>query len=144
MIEHIWTVACTRSVIDKETNNFSLLEILEQLTIPESPLPEGKITLIPISFDVVTLWSRASDNQAARGSAKLLFITPSGKIVGEHEHNVDLTVYSRARTRTRMAGLPIQEAGRYQFRVQLRHDGETEWRDVATVPLQISFDPVEG
>jgi hypothetical protein len=108
------------------------------------PSPEGKITLIPISFDVVTLWSRASDNQPARGSARLLLTTPSDKIVGEQEHNVDLTVYQRARTRTRMAGLPIQEAGRYQFRVQFRHDGEAEWRDVANIPLQIVFEPVEG
>jgi hypothetical protein len=135
MINHIWTVLCSRSIIDSETNNITLFEVLEQLTLAGPPL--AREIAIPLHFEVVSLWSRARDDQPSRGRARLLLITPSGTVVKNQEYDIDLSVYSRSRTRVRVIGLPVPEAGHHQFCVQLRVEEETEWRDVAKIPLQI-------
>lgn len=140
MINHIWTVLCSKSITDQESNNISLLEVLEQLTIAGPPTPG----VVPVRFEVVTLWGRSDTDQPSRGHARLLFLTPSDTVTGEHEHDIDLSVYQRTRNRTLMTGLPVQETGRHHFRVQLRDEGETEWRDVADIPLQVSLEPSEG
>jgi hypothetical protein len=140
MINHIWTVLCSKSITDQESNNISLLEVLEQLTIVGPPIP----SVVPVRFEVVTLWGRSDADQPSRGHARLLFLTPSDTVIGEHEYDIDLSVYQRYRTRTVMTGLPVQEAGRHHFRVQLRDEGETEWRDVANIPLQVLLETSEG
>lgn len=138
MIEHIWTVICSRSIINKETNNITLFEVLEQLNLmePPLPLPEGTIGGIPIIFEVVTLWNRSND-EPTMGRARLQLLTPSGSVINEHEYSIDLTDHSRARAKTQVVGLPVQEFGRHQFRMQLWDEDNNQWRDVTSVPLYI-------
>lgn len=139
MITHIWSVLCSRSIIDRDTNNISLLDVLEQLAITPTP-EEGEVARIPINCEIVTLWSRTPQDQPVRGYTRLLFLGPSGVQVGEGtELEIDLSAYPRTRMRTRMNELQFREAGTHVFRVQLRDDPTTEWRDVASIPLQIIF-----
>lgn len=138
MIVHVWTVLCSRSIIDDKSNNISLIDVLEQLAIIGF-LP----TVVPITFEVVNLWARSDVDQPSRGQARLRFLDPSGHIRGEHEYEVDLSAHQRSRTGIAIAGLPVQEAGHHHFLVQLWDEGEAEWRDVVRIPLEILFEPSE-
>jgi hypothetical protein len=33
MVEHIWTVLCSHAVVDKDTNNVSLHNVIEQVNV---------------------------------------------------------------------------------------------------------------
>lgn len=143
MIDHVWTVLCSRSVIDQDSNNITLFEVLEQLTITGPPLVTGEVGVVPIACELVTLWSRTRDNQASRGYGRAVLLSPSETVIREQEYDIDLTVHARTRHRVRLHGLPIQEAGRYRFRVDVRDEGEREWRTVASVPLEVVLAPAE-
>lgn len=145
MITHVWSVLCLQSIINEHTKNISLIEVLEQLTITGPPLPEGQEGAVPITFDVVSLWTREPDSQPARGSARLSLLSPTNSVIkGDVEYAVDLPdPVLRTRTVTRITGLPFRRAGIYHFRIQLREEGEAEWRDVAIIPLQIVIQPLE-
>ena len=41
MIEHIWSVLCSRSVIDSETNNVSIQDVIEHIIINAEPTENG-------------------------------------------------------------------------------------------------------
>jgi hypothetical protein len=45
------------------------------------------------------------------------------------------------RTIVRFTSLPLAEAGRHYFRVELKNEGEEEWHEVAAVPLTLAFKP---
>ena len=137
MIEHIWSVLCSRSVIDRDSNNISLVEVIEQLQVTGS-----SAGVLPISLELVTLWSRSHPERAAKGLARLAVIAPDGSKSEPAEYQVNLTSHQRLRGRARIQGLPIRGAGRYQFDVHIKVEGDEDWRKVASIPLDLSIEPL--
>ena len=139
MIEHVWTVVCSKSVIDSQSNVISLLEVLEQINItgPSVNLPAGTAGYIPISFDVVSLWTREDENHPCRGLARINLIEPSGEILSSLEHDVDLRTNKGLRNITRIQGLPFRKLGRHWLQVQIRLEGQNNWQDKIKIPLDI-------
>lgn len=143
MIDHVWTVVCSRAVIDRESNNVSLQNVLEQVTIATEPMPK---TLMPLPFDVVTLWARADPDQPCSGRMRLTLVFPSGgTFEAPLEAEIDLSKVERNRQRFRFPGLPMAESGRHIFRVELIQNDQLDWHQVASVPLTIILKrPEEG
>lgn len=135
MIEHIWSVLCSRSVIDAETNNVSIQDVVEQITINAEPAKDG---FLPFPLELITLWGRKETNEPATGVERVTFITPSGtsKIVSEAE--INLSSVERFRHRVKFPGLLVSEAGKYYFKVELKN-GDNEWREASAIPLKIIF-----
>jgi hypothetical protein len=138
MIEHAWTVACTKCVIDSETNNATLTETLETLTVP------GNIqfpTIAPLQLDLVSNWYRSNPAQGTRGSGRVSFLNPNGEAAAPPtEYAIDLRNYYRSRNIVRVAGLPIAGTGVYFFKIELRVDAE-QWREVARTPILVQAAP---
>lgn len=138
MIEHVWTVFCSQSVIDRDSNNISLHNVIEQLTIREEPAPRA---VVPATFEVVTLWARLDFDVPSRGRARLTFVSPSGSVLDPQEYDIDLSQFHRHRQRSRFQGLPVREHGRHAFLVELQNEDETTWHQVAAVPVGVVFAP---
>ena len=137
MIDHVWTVVCSHSVTDRDSNNVSIFNVIEQINITGEPKPQG---VVPIRFEIVTLWARSDFDEPARGRARIIFISPSGKKVKlSEERDIVLSKYERLRARQFVQGLPVREPGRHVFQVELQNEGENRWRKVASVPLKIAF-----
>jgi hypothetical protein len=135
MIEHIWSILCSRAVIDSETNNVSIQDVIEQITVNAEPAENG---FLPIPFELITLWDREEINEATKGIERVTFITPSSKSTVISEVEIDLTKVERHRQRVRFPGLPINEAGKYYFKVEVKN-GNNEWKQVAAIPLKVLF-----
>lgn len=141
MIEHVWTVVCSRAIVDQDSNNVSLENILEQITVWGTPTPG---TIIPMPFHVMTAWIRADADIPARGRMRLTFELPSGHVFKSPiEMEVDLTQCIRHRQKVKFSGIPIAEAGRHFVRIEFQNEDEELWRPAALVPLDIDFKPRE-
>ena len=56
MIQHIWTVPCRVTIADQDTNNVSLIEVLEEISLaPAAARFDPARPRLPLFFDVVTL-----------------------------------------------------------------------------------------
>jgi len=142
----IWAVLCQTSVIDKETNNLSLFNVIEEITIPAEP-PTGPVEGQPVLqgiaavVDIVTLWARSNPDVPERGYGRLQFSSPSDqgvmipRVLGEYE--VDLSRYLRLRHRTRMAGFPITGQGMYRFVIDSKSE-DGDWETMFEVPLRVA------
>ena len=53
MIHHVWTVLCSRALIDRDSNNISIHNVLEQLNIAAPPQPDLALN---IHFEILSLW----------------------------------------------------------------------------------------
>jgi hypothetical protein len=134
MIEHTWSVLCTRAITDRDSRNISIIEVLEQINIPaQLQFP----TVAPIQSDFVSSWYRSNPNQAERGTCRVTVTSPTGHSIEAAQQSLDLTVYHRIRSIVRSAGIHIDAPGVYYFAVDLRQDGEQEWRSVARIPLHV-------
>ncbi len=136
MVKHVWTVICSRAVIDRESNNVSLENVLERIRINAEPEPDG---FIGIPFTVISLWIRENDELPTKSKTRLEMVSPSGETRVVNEVDVDLTEYIRFRSITRFSGIPADRSGRYSFRVAVQQEGSKDWDIVAEVPLSVTF-----
>jgi hypothetical protein len=138
MIDHVWTVVCSSAVIDRETNNISIHNVIERLTIHAEPVPDGAL---PIQLHIASLWARSDFAQPAKGTARMTLHTSSGPRQDRPELDVNLMEHSRARTIWKVGSLPVPGPGRYTFRIDFKPENGTRWKRVAAVPLEVVFEP---
>lgn len=136
MIRHVWSVYCANSVIDKASNNVTLIEVIERIEVGPQSDPDQQM-LLPIISNLVTLWSRRQVDTPVRGRVKTQFHDPSGAVMGEWEYDVDLTVERRTRNRARLPGLQVRGSGIHEWRILVWDDGDSAWEEVAAVPIEI-------
>jgi hypothetical protein len=148
VIEHVWSVLCGKASIDRETNNVSLFDIIEQIQIEAlQPLPAEGNVLIPFTCELVSLWSRADPDVAAQGFARVTFQEhgreaewgAQAPVIG-NELPLDLLGDSkRLRTRIQIPGFPVRHGGYYFIAVEFRSADDPTWHLVTRVPLEVTI-----
>jgi len=98
---------------------------------------ETGIAVVPANYEVTSLWVRSDIDKPALGNARVTLLSSSGPIGEPAEIQIDLRQHKRFRTRQRFGGLPIREAGQYLFVVEYRDDGQADWFEVISIPLEI-------
>lgn len=136
MINHIWSVLCENSILDQDTNLISMINVLEELMIPDEPAPDKGLQAV---ISLVTLWVRSETSAPAQGFARYNFTSPNGEILQSLEQPIDLTKYERLRSRGQFVGLKLPEAGQYFFNIEFRENEQSEWTRVAAIPLKVNF-----
>jgi hypothetical protein len=133
MIEHVWSVLCKSSSIDKRTNNISLFEVIETIRIDWFGMPT--VSLAPM--EIVSLWTRDVVNTPAYGQARIYVTSPSGHDSLHQIQDIDLRSYRRVRVRYIVSALHVDGLGLYNFSVEHRDHEHGEWRHVARLPLDV-------
>jgi hypothetical protein len=134
MAQHIWSILCTRTIVDERTHNVTIVDVIEQLNIESPPPQTGPITMIPINYEIVSLWMRDRPEVAEDKDARLKCVLPNGQTVTAVPFKITLTNL-RYRTVASANGLPFVGAGIYSFEIEVR---ESEgWKSVARLPLQV-------
>jgi hypothetical protein len=152
----IWAILCERAVIDRDTNNASLFNVIEEMQIPAQPpldlsqmnIPTG---IFPAMFELMVLWVRSNLEIPERGRGRVLLIVPGatdatgpgGTDALQQGFEVDLTQFLRVRTRLRFPGLPAGDTGIYRFVVQGKA-GDSEWATMFELPIRVLIQAQES
>jgi hypothetical protein len=139
MAQHIWTVPCRLSTVDRESNNVSLIQVLEEIAVPTVPPVQPSLALFPAIFDVVTLWGRDDENSSEGATGRMSLVSPTGEALIVTEYEIDLRESRRFRAVSRILGFPTQTSGTYKFRIERRSAAEGEWEYVAAIPLVVTI-----
>jgi len=139
VVEHIWSVLCADSVIDKDSNNVSIHSVLEQINIQGKPPGDGEKGLVPQPFQLVSLFSRREADKPEKAACRLKIMRPNGELLKDQTFDVDLTQNARMRFRNFFMGLGVHEPGIIRFCIELKQSGNTEWDLVAQIPLDVRF-----
>jgi hypothetical protein len=134
MVEHAWSLICTKCITDPQTQNVTLVEVVEQLNGPPGgPFP----AMAPFQTDFVSTWYRSDPNQGARATGRIVLNNPDGTAHEATQFAIDLTAFYRAHVIIRSAGIGLIGAGVYFFVVEYRLEGEQEWKRATRVPLNV-------
>ena len=138
----IWAVLCERVSVDKDTNNLSLFNIVEEVQVPAQEPPSfAKVSdkhVIPAAFELVVLWARTDLGVPERGIGRVRILVPEDGDAFPQEYEVDLTQFLRLRTRLRLPGLPAGGEGIYLFKIDGKQSGE-DWTEMFELPLRVVF-----
>jgi hypothetical protein len=138
MIRHIWSVLCQSASFDVQTNNVSLLNIVEAITVSGDLNPAHPAI---VQAELVSLWHRENIDTAASGKMRLFYIDPNGNQSNPIFLPIDLTRSPFHRTRINIPGLPIISRGSYTFNVEYQLQDRDEWSLVAQLPLVVLVQP---
>jgi hypothetical protein len=140
MARHVWTVLCTKASIDRETNNVSLFDVLDKISV-FGPQHAGEAAVaVPIQFEVAILWARSVITEAETVLARLSFVAPNGQRFEGGTVTVELIGdFHRSRTFFQINGLPVIGPGVYDFVVEYQPAGVSTWAEVSRTPLEVEF-----
>lgn len=143
MIKHIWSILCRKSIVDSETNNISINDVFEQLSVDlkakKDDADKVKIINIPIEFEVVSMWVK-NDKTNFKGNLNVEILNPKGVVVKNFEQPLEMPeTMKRLRSRLRIMGMVVEEPGDYIFKVNVKEDGQKLYKAVAELPLEINL-----
>lgn len=143
MLNHVWTVLCKQSVIDQDSNNLSLYEVLEKVSLEIDTTDKSGEFAIPLEFEVVSLWNKAT-SEKLEAKFFLNITSPSGKNIGKTIANEIVIPKNKKRVRTRLKlkGITINDTGEYQFNIYLQTPNNEE-KLMAQIPLEIDVKFIE-
>ena len=136
MIEHVWSVLCRKVSIDRETNNVSLFDVLEQVQLYQW---SGEFSAIAGPFELASLWYRS--DIPSRAEARVTLRGPSNRLLTDLTQEIDLREFRRVRARYVIANIPIEGPGTYRFVVECKQQNAEVWSEVASLPLEVVVAP---
>lgn len=146
IIEHVWSVVCSSSSVDRETNNISLFNLIEKLTfnIPTTVLEkvkreEKRSIAFPIEFEVVSRFRRSEAKEGFAFDYRLRVLNAESRIIfaGQEQKIALKEGIDNIRIRNQFKNIPIQKTGIYKIVIEIRNVGETTFRSVYSIPLDI-------
>ena len=152
-MNHVWTVFCARSIVDRGTNQVTLVDAIEVIGLLVTAEEEAKVKegltrkedlAFPMETILVSLWTRSQLEVPEKGIYRTTLFAPDGSPcppVVQKEHTVDLTAHPRLRTSLKLSGLPLRGPGLHSFQLE-QNMGADQWETVARVPFVITYDRV--
>ena len=138
----IWALLCQTIVTDRDTNNLSLINVVDEIIVPASPPDEpsrsdimGRVNL---GLEMAVLWIRSNPALPESGEARVTIVTPDNSSAVSEVLEVDLTQTQRIRGVGHWADSPFPswQEGQYLFKIEARASGHS-WQKVFELPLWV-------
>lgn len=141
MPRHVWSVLCREPIVDRFSNNVSLIGLLEEMQFDfvRSAGVNAKEPIIPIAdLCIVSYWVLDAKEPGGEERLRARIKSPNGKILATVEQNYSMVGYLRARNILFARAVPMPQSGRYLVEVQ-EPSGKSGWRSVARLPLDVTI-----
>lgn len=150
MARHIWSVLCRHIIVDDVSKSMSLHELIDEIEVvgpvsdlPKADLPKSVPLGLASEMHLVSLW-RMSAPTREKFSIRTILEFPEGDAIPavrgmQGEVELGPPGPRSVRTITEFNSLPISTSGTYEFVLQQRAEGASEWVEAARVPLEVEL-----
>lgn len=137
MLKHIWTVVCRASIWDKETEEMSIIGVLDlvDLEMEERLYHFGRG--IPYHFVLASCWRREDIEKPDRGYARDVVKNPFGEIVFDQKYKVSLVKFTSRCITKDIFAQEFSESGDYTFIQYVRSEESENWIPVSEIPIHV-------
>ncbi len=132
-MKHLWSIICNRLIIDEQTNNATLVDVLEEIKIREEFLQSKEE--VAFFFNFVSLWFVESDDEYDKETNVIIeFYSPNKNKLNEFNFSFALPKRKkRIRTNIKFDKFILEGSGTY--RIKVKQDNT----EVAEIPLEITI-----
>ncbi len=145
MIQNIFSVLCESSIIDKDTNNITINNVLEQIKIAVS-LDDRQLSQkdfpinTPIKYEFISLWKNNKPNPKQTFDIELVVLDPNDKIIQTIPQKFKFEIgITRHRSIFKISGFVATINGTYTFLIRIKTETENIFQKVAKVPLEVEI-----
>lgn len=144
-VSHVWSLICSNSLLDQQSNNLSLINTIEKftITIPKEEMLKVKEKgangfLFPVNFEIVSRFIKNEVNKATFFDLRIKLINPDEKTVLTSDKKYALEKDKKnLRVRNRFNTFPVSKSGDYFFIVEIKDIDTSRYIEVAMIPLEI-------
>ena len=140
-MKHRFAIFCESATIDSESNNVSLINVIDQIQLkgpPDQSPPEEAV--IPFSGSLVVLTERSDLDVPESGNGRIALRTPDNREFRSATFVADLSIHFRVRTVLRLNVFPYAGPGIYHFEVAQEDEESGTWTVVDKVPVVVQVD----
>ncbi len=147
-VRHVWSVLCNSSILDAETQNLTINNVLENFGINiAKELVEKKNAdktsgyAVQANLHIVSKLMKKISNKDIDLELKYQEVDPDGKVL----HTVPVQriefkkQYKNLRLRTNFAPLLVNQSGDYYIRVLLKELDESDFIEVDRIPFDVNL-----
>ncbi|MEX2054533.1 MAG: hypothetical protein WD883_03280 [Candidatus Colwellbacteria bacterium] len=143
-INNNWNILCEKSVIDADSNNLSLNNIVEeiQIEIPKDKLSAAEeVKRVLFKCELITHWSREKEtSKDIPFGLKIEELGPENNTLNSMEHEAVFPKGKRRlRHRIKMDGFLVKEPGKYAFKISAREGKSDTYSLIGEVPIDVRF-----
>ena len=146
---HRFSLMCEKGIIDSGTNNISLINIMEELSVAikksdyqqlnGKDVDKEEFVDIPFLFEIVSFWK--NNGHKEKLDVRIDLLAPSGKALNQFYPKFKFDSQNdKLRTTIKVDGVKInKESGVYNYVIHYRNRESEKYKIVATIPLVINF-----
>jgi len=145
-ISHIWSIICTNSATDQDTNNISLFNLVEKytVTIPKEEvkkIKDKKKIIIPFGQEIVSRFIKTVKNESVVFDMRIDIMNPSKEISkGEEVKTINFDKkFENIRVKNKITLIPVGKSGLYHFIIKIKEVGEMKFTGVISIPIEINI-----
>jgi hypothetical protein len=144
----LWGHLCTLSSIDKETNNVSLFNVIEQFNFSNDVFQEyaktKKPVIIGLNHEIVLVWMRTLDidgiNEELNFDFMLKLVDPTGEVIQQIYSTGNFPKEAkRNRFRINTNGIAVTMPGNYRYVIEVKKEGGDQFEAINEIPLEIKM-----
>lgn len=140
-----WAVLCSQSLVDNQSNNISLFNLIERVQFQGQMKDSSKLfnveegEMIPVYMELTSrLRKLVRPSEVIALTYAVDFIDPHGKKLSTFTNEVSLDKsIQNLRVRTGITGLKVTQSGLYNFVVKLKEKKDGTFTEFAKVPLEV-------
>lgn len=142
MIRHIWSVVCRDTVVNKENNALSIMNIFEGLNIElkKDTIKNSQIN-IPLQYEIATLLRKDNVTKEEKVELKAEILDPHSQEIVK-QLIVQLVIPKdkfNYRHIIKASGFKISNEGEYNIVIQLRQSIKEQFKTVSSIPIDVHF-----
>lgn len=138
-MENIWSVLCSKAIIDERTKLVSLIDATDVIVIQTDELPpidqENPVDIGPMSLQLVSFWYRSDIDKPETTKVRIVLEGPNGQKAKQAEIEIDL---QNSLSRNFVAIIPrLKYFGLGTYYFVMEKEAKNEWIRTARLPLQL-------
>jgi len=147
-IKHLWSIICSYSVIDRDTNNISLVNLIDTLSVTVEPTKKQEEEkkgrgwyLVPITLQLISFFRKKTRDRDVSFDTQINIINPDGKIIGVSITGTLAFPQKLVNLRARyiISGFPVDKGGTYHVQLRVRETAAKDFVEVARVPIDVNL-----
>ena len=140
-----WAVLCTKGVLDKYTNQVSIHDVIEEITIKTTEGEKGlqNNPVVALIMMLVATWTRTDQRVPERPRMRAHLRTPRDPQPAiPPDVDIDLESGERCRVFIKLEGLAFRGPGIYAFQIQVCDAPGKLWKTVGTASFNLKVEAV--
>ena len=143
-VDCLWGIMCSMSSHDKDKNNISLFNVIDQLNIPDQIKEQVVGTGLGLEHELVFVFRRLLKTELCTErlviDLKISAMDPEGKVLGEILTQMVLEPGKRIlRFRVQNNAFKITKEGDYVYKAEIIQPGEDSFTLAAEIPYIVQF-----